>query len=192
MTKKEVIWICFTAITLQACNNEIAEIRAITDPNTMPLQTTLEATYYFSENGQPNTKLSAQKLEQFEGTEADAIIASGGFKMTIYDAGAKEKAWIDGSDGKYFENAKKLVAWNGVTLTNVKGEKMQTEELIYLEDSARIYTEKPVTITTANGSVIRGKGMVSNDAFTKYKILQPNGDLMIKSNKDSTANGQSK
>ena len=192
MTNKNVIWTCIAASILLACNNEIAEIRAITDPNTMPLQTTFEATYFFSENGEPNTKLSAQKLEQFEGTEADAIIASGGFKMTLYDANAKEKAWIDGVDGKYFENEKKLVAWNGVTLTNAKGEKMQTEELIYLEDSARIYTEKPVTITTANGSVIRGKGMVSNDAFTKYKILQPNGDLIIKSNKDSTANGQSK
>lgn len=188
MTKHSRILACIAcvfALFMQSCNNEISEIRAITDPNQMPLQTTEDATYFFTENGKPNTKLSAHKLEQFEGTEADAIIASGGFKMTLYDNQSKEKAWIDGKDGKYFEEEKKLVAWNGVTLTNVKGEKMETEELIYLEDSARIYTDKTVVITTANGSIIRGRGMVSNDSFTKYKILQPNGDLIINSKKDT-------
>jgi hypothetical protein len=48
-----------------------------------------------------------------------------------------------------------------------------------LQDSAKIFTNKRVDIHTANGSVLHGMGMVSNDSFTKYRILKPVGEITV-------------
>ena len=47
------------------------------------------------------------------------------------------------------------------------------------KDSAKIFTNKRLDIHTANGSVLHGMGMVSNDSFTKYRILKPVGEITV-------------
>jgi hypothetical protein len=70
-------------------------------------------------------------------------------------------------------------------LTNKAGEKLETEQLIYLQDSARIVTDKQVVITLSGGTILRGRGLESNDSFTQYRIIQPTGDILVEENQDS-------
>ncbi len=177
------LFIAFTLI-ISSCKNEISEIRAITDINKLPIQTGYNAEYTFSENGKVNNKLIATQIDQFQGDE-DYIIASGGFTMLFFDSLEKEEARLTAQFGKYIEKEKKLIAWDNVVLLNVKGEKLETAELIFEQDSARIKTDKFVSITTENGSIIHGNGLVSNDTFTKYKITKPTGDLYLDENKEN-------
>lgn len=180
----------FIALLLPSCKNEISEIRAITDINNQPVQTGYNAEYSYSEQGKLSNKLIAAQLDQFQGEE-DYILASGGFTMLFYDTLENEEARLTAQFGKYIEKEKKLIAWDNVVLLNIKGEKLETSELLFEMDSARIKTDQLVTITTENGSVIHGKGLVSNDSFTKYKITKPTGDLYLDENKGKN-NEQSK
>jgi LPS export ABC transporter protein LptC len=171
---------------LSACRNDIADIRAITDKNTKPVQTSFNATYTFSEKGKKQTRLQANQLEQFEVEgDADYILASHGFSMTFFDSLQREEARITAENGIYEEKKKSLKAWGAVVLTNVAGEKLETEELIFDQDSALIYTDKHVKITMAGGSVLHGLGIESNDSFTRYRVLQPTGDLVLEEKTDS-------
>lgn len=167
-----------TATALTACRNEISEIRAITDANNLPVQTSYNSEYIFSEKGKMENKLTATQLDQYEG-ERDYIEASGGFTMIFYDTLEQEEARLTAVHGRFEEKQKRMTVWEKVELLNVKGEKLETEELIFLQDSAKIYTDKYVTITSENGSVLHGQGLQSNDSFTKYKILKPHGDLYV-------------
>jgi LPS export ABC transporter protein LptC len=181
------IGVIVTAALLVSCRNDIEQVRAITDKNTHPVQTSYNASYSFSEKGKLQTRLEATLLEQFdlEGDE-DYLLASNGFTMIFFDAGEKQDAQITAINGKYEEKKKLLTAWGSVVLTNKAGEKLETEELIYLQDSARIVTDKEVTITLSGGTVLRGRGLESNDSFTRYRILQPTGDIMVEENQNST------
>jgi LPS export ABC transporter protein LptC len=170
---------------LSSCQNEISEIRAITDVNNKPVQTSYQAEYTFTERGKTSNKLIAAQIDQYQG-EAEYIEATGGFTMIFYDSLEREEARLSAATGRYIENEKKLVAKDQVVLTNIKGEKLETSELIFLQDSARIFTDKTVVITLSNGSMIRGKGLESNDSFTKYRIIQPTGDLFFDEKTDST------
>ncbi len=172
-------------LSLAACQNEISEIRAVTDVNKKPVQTSYNAEYVFSEKGKISNKLIAAQLDQYQG-ELDYIEASGGFAMIFYDTLEREDARLTARNGKFTDQDKKLIAWDQVVLFNVKGEKLETSELIFEQDSARIFTDKPIVITTSNGSQIHGKGLISNDSFTKYKIIDPTGDLYIDEKTDST------
>jgi LPS export ABC transporter protein LptC len=181
---------CLCFVLLSSCQNEISEIRSITDINNKPVQTSYHAEYIFSEKGKMNNKLIATQMDQYQG-EQDYIEASGGFAMIFYDSLEQEEARLTAQNGKYIEKEKKLIAWDNVILRNSKGEKLETSELIFEQDSARIFTEKQVIISSANGTVIRGNGMISNDSFTKYKILQPTGDLYVE-DKNENSDAKSK
>jgi LPS export ABC transporter protein LptC len=172
---------------LVACRNDIQQVRAITDTNTHAAQTSYNSTYTFSEKGKKKTRLEARMLEQFElDGDDDYLLASNGFSMIFFDSLNQEEARITALNGKYQENKKTLTAWSDVVLMNAAGEKLETEELIYLQDSARITSNQAVTITLKGGTILRGTGLESNDSFTQYRILQPTGDILVEEESDTT------
>ncbi|MFM9985278.1 MAG: LPS export ABC transporter periplasmic protein LptC [Flavobacteriales bacterium] len=168
------------AITGLSCKNEIAEIRALTDTNRLPVQSSYNAEYILTEKGLVKNKLIATQLDQYQGEE-DYIEATGGFTMIFYDSLQQEEARLNAVKGKYDTKQKRLIAWENVELFNVKGDKLETEELIYDQDSSLIYTQKFVSIMMQDDT-LHGMGLESNDSFTKYKILKPYGKFQLNEN----------
>ncbi len=160
-----------------SCKNEIAEIRALTDTNRLPVQSSYNAEYILTENGFVKNKLIATQLDQYQGEE-DYIEASGGFTMIFFDSLQQEEARLTAVRGKYDSKQKRLIAWENVELFNVKGDKLETEELIYVQDSSLIYTQKFVSIMMQDDT-LHGMGLESNDSFTRYKILKPYGKFQL-------------
>ncbi|HEY8403833.1 MAG TPA: LPS export ABC transporter periplasmic protein LptC [Flavobacteriales bacterium] len=166
-------------LILISCKNEISDIRAITDMSKLPVQTSYNAEYIVSEKGKVTNRLFAGKLEQFQ-DEDQYILASGGVQVIFYDSLENEEARLTARQGAHYSKEKKLIARDSVVLVSSKGERLETEELIYLEDSAKIFTDRFVKIVTSNGSTLYGNGLVSNDSFTKWRIKEPHdGKLYI-------------
>ena len=67
-----------------------------------------------------------------------------------------------------------LIAIDDVVLINNEGEKLQTEYLVWSNDSDRVYTNRPVRIETLTGT-LEGKGLESDSKFENYRILNPTG-----------------
>jgi LPS export ABC transporter protein LptC len=171
-------------LTMISCKNEISDIRAITDVSQLPVQTSYNAEYIVSEKGKVSNRLFAGKLEQFQ-DEDQFLLATGGVQVIFYDSLEQEEARLTAKQGAHYSKEKKLIAKDSVVLISSKGEQLETEELIYLEDSAKIFTDKFVKIVTSNGSTLYGNGLVSNDSFTKWRIKQPHdGKLFIDEEND--------
>lgn len=137
-----------------------------------PIQTSFNADYILSEKGKVTNKFIAGKIEQFQG-EQEYILATEGVSIIFYDSLEREEARLTAKQGTHYVNEKKLVAKDSVVLVSRKGEMLETEELIYLEDSAKIFSDKFVKIVTSNGSTLYGNGLISNDSFTKWQIINP-------------------
>ncbi len=170
--------ILLASLTIGSCGNDISEIKAITDPQQLPVQTNHKAEFVYTESGKLRNKLIAETLERYEGDES-YLLAKDGFTMIFYDSTETEEARLTAVNGRYDQAKNHLVAWDKVELLNAKGEKLETEELIFAQDSARIYSDRFVTITSESG-VLFGDGLESNDSFTRYHILRPHGDLYVK------------
>lgn len=173
------IYVALLIVFVASCKNEIADIRAITDASNLPVQTSYNAQYLLSERGKVTNRLFAAKLEQFQGDD-EYVLATGGVTVLFYDSLEQQEAKLTAKEGAHYGKDKKLIARDSVVLLSRKGEMLETEELIFLEDSALIYTDKFVKIVTANGSTLYGNGLVSNDSFTKWQIKKPHdGQLYI-------------
>ena len=126
--------------------------------------------------------------------EKPYIEASGGFHMSFFDSLGGIQAEMTAKSGTYYEKEHKLIAWGDVLLFNKQGERLETSKILFEQDSSRISTDQRVKITTLDG-VLYGNGLISNENFTKYSILQPTGDVFLDEESDSlvsSQNGKSK
>ncbi|HRG51298.1 MAG TPA: LPS export ABC transporter periplasmic protein LptC, partial [Bacteroidia bacterium] len=80
----------------------------------------------------------------------------------------------------------KMEAKRNVVVINVKGEKLNTEHLIWDAVTKKIYTKEFVKITTKD-EVLLGEGLTADQDFSKYTILHPTGTIAI-NDSDSTNN----
>ena len=71
-----------------------------------------------------------------------------------------------------------MEAKDGVVVINEKGEKLNTEHLVWDKKTEKITSDVFVKITT-DSEVLMGEGLISNQDFTEYRILKPRGIINL-------------
>lgn len=162
---------------LFSCRNDIEEIQAITEEIEIPTQTSLNARYDYTEMGKLRNTIQAAQLDRYIIGEP-RLEASGGFELIIYDHKEQPEAFLTADQGTYFEEQNKLQAHYNVILSNVNGDSLMTEELFWVQDSAKVFTSRDVVICTNDGRIY-GKGLESDEKFTNYTIHNIHGNLTL-------------
>lgn len=178
--RPQVIWqlpAAFAVGFFLSCSNDIEEINALTGDRDYPVQTVYDGTFHYTQNGKLSNTLKAGVLERYE-TEESRVEVTDGLELIIFDSLGQEEATLTAVEGTFRENENKLIARRNVVLRNTKGESLHTEELIWAQDSDRVYTDKHVKITTEE-AVIHGKGLVTDSRFTQREIKEVTGTLYI-------------
>ena len=65
-----------------------------------------------------------------------------------------------------------------VVFTNAKGEKLETEQLTWDQDSDRVHTDRPGNVTRTN-DIIYGQGLDASQDFSRYTIRHITGSLFL-------------
>lgn len=166
-----------TGIFFFSCTNDIKVIQEMGEEDTAPFQTVTDGVYTFTESGRLRNTVEAGRLAQFI-QDTDYVHVEDGLVMDIYDRSEQLTGTLYAQRGYYFRSENRMEAWDDVVFTNPKGDSLFTEHLIWLSDSNRIATEAPVRIVR-EGTEIRGKGLVANEDFSRYRILAPMGDIRL-------------
>ncbi len=178
--------VLLATVFLFSCKNEIKEINALHDESNLPVQTSYDATYDYTESGILKNRLMATELNRYV-DETPRLEATGGFSMIIFDSLEMEEARLTADHGIFLEKENILKARYNVVLTNINGDSLETEELIWLQDSSKIYTEEEVIISSSDGKLY-GKGLVSGETFTTYTIRDIHGNFNVDSPKEEEEN----
>lgn len=189
--KSPYISLLLFAFLFSACENKMSDIKAATEEIVVPLQTNFNAEYRYTEKGELRNILKAKQIDQYGG-ESPYIEALGGFTMIFFDSTDVEEARLTADHGIFLQKKNELTANKNVVLRNTKGEMLETEKLIFQQDSSRIFTDARVKITSGSG-IFYGKGLESNSSFTRYKIIEPTGDIYFDDSESSlpSSNGES-
>lgn len=122
-------------------------------------------------------------MEEYEGEESYMEMIKG-IEVLFYDSLQKVTTTLTSNYAINRLDKNIMEAKNDVVVVNEKGERLNTEHLIWRQDSAKIYTNEFVKITTAD-EILMGEGLVANEDFTKYKILKIKGIINIKEENDT-------
>ena len=98
--------------------------------------------------------------------------------MFIYDTLEQVDAILTAEEGTFFDKQHHLEARENVVLVNSEGDSLKTEELFWLQDSNKIYTNKFVEIYTDDGTIF-SQGLETDSHFKRYRLKQVTGDILV-------------
>ena len=116
-------------------------------------------------------------MEEYEGEEAYMEMVKG-IEVLFYDSLQKITTTLTSNYAINRIGKNIMEAKNDVIVVNEKGEKLNTEHLIWDRNTQKITSDVFVKITTAE-QVLMGDGLIANQDFSDYKILKPRGVINI-------------
>jgi len=141
-----------------------------------PVQTIKNSTIEYFVSAKKNSALKAPIIKKYLLNDTSYTLMPEGMTALFYDSLEQEESSLTADNGTYLENAHKVIARNNVLVANKKGEKLYTEELIWLQDSGIIWTDKFVKIVQPDG-VIYGEGLKAAEDFSSYEIKKITGEI---------------
>lgn len=169
-------------LTLFSCSNSDQEVNAAAIGDKPPEQRIENGRFQYSEHGTIIHVLKASVLSRTESGTAesseDLVEVSDGFELFIGGDEQSHSAQMQAQIGWLDEKNLRLVAEDQVVLKNASGDILETEFLVWAEDSDRVWTNRPVTITTHDG-ILFGEGLESDARFENYRIIRPSGEIVL-------------
>jgi LPS export ABC transporter protein LptC len=165
-----------------SCENDMKEVMALPMYKKIPSQVGDSVTLIYTDSAQLKIMLKANRMLVYQKnvTEPFTILTNGLF-ITFFDQEEKVSSTLKARYGVRFDQSKRMEAKYGVEVVNIKGDKLETERLVWDENKKRIYTDAFVKITTEK-EIITGKGLESNQDFTKYSMKEITGTIQLKNN----------
>lgn len=144
-----------------------------------PTQTADTISFIYTDSSQLKIVLKANRLIQFSKNVTEPFtILPNGVNVSFFDEQEKITSTLKANYAIRYDLTKRMEARYAVEVINKNNEKLETEKLIWDEGKKIIYTDAFVKITTAT-QIITGKGLESNEDFSKYSIKQVQATIQL-------------
>jgi LPS export ABC transporter protein LptC len=166
-----------------ACENDIAEVNSITTAavDKLPLESSTNVEFLYSDSAIVRAKLVSPQIDRYAGKKPYLELPKG-MEITFFKQDRTEQSKLTANYGIAYDSGngviEKMEAKKNVVVVNEKGDKLNTEHLVWNAFTKKIYTEAFVKITTKD-QVIWGDGMEADQDFSEYKILNVQGEIDI-------------
>lgn len=168
--------VCF--ILLSACTNDIKKLPPDAKNKDFENDRAVDVTFIRSEKGQTKAKLHTNEFVKNDNANPPYVDMLKGLKVDFYDDSLKVESTLTARTARYYTRSGNIIVRDSVVVINRRGEKLQTEELIYNQSLERFYTEKFVRITTGD-QITYGEGMEANQDFTWFRIHKQRGTIPV-------------
>lgn len=170
-------FIVFMIFLFTSCENDIEQIKLITQKKNIPSESGKEIEILYSDSGIVKLQLISAQMDHYP-SDNPYLEMPKGVKVLFFDHAKNVKSTLTANYAIHWEGEKRMEAKRNVVVINEKGEQLNTEHLIWNEQTSKIYSDEFVKITTKD-EIIFGQGFESNQNFTKYKINKIKGTLKI-------------
>lgn len=160
-----------------SCENDIDVINNITSQGNFPIESSRNIETFYSDSAKIKIRLISPQMERYM-TNAPYIEFPQGLQVEFFDKEMKVTTKLNANYAIRYEAEKRMEARRDVVVINEKGEMLNTEHLVWDEQTQKIYTDEFVKITT-DKEIIYGDGLESNQDFTHYKIKNIKGTIII-------------
>ncbi|WP_165784602.1 LPS export ABC transporter periplasmic protein LptC [Solitalea longa] len=161
------------------CENDLAKVDAISAKIAeTPVETSKEVEMIYSDSAKVKARMITPVFLQYK-TEQPYDEMPKGLKIDFFNPGAtKVESTLTANYGIRKPSERKIEVRNNVVVINQKGEKLNTERLVWDEASRKIFSDKFVKITTTD-KIIQGYGLEANEDLSNYKIKQMSGIVYL-------------
>ena len=172
-----VLLCIFGLILSTGCENDLSKVKLYSKIEQGPVESANNIRILYSDSARVQVEIRAPKLNRFE-SENPYLEMPKGIKAWFYDDKLNVKSKLEADYGVRYERSQKMEARKNVVVINQKGEKLNTEHLVWDEQKEKLTSDAFVKITTKD-EIIFGNGFEANQDFTKYKIFNIKGTISL-------------
>lgn len=166
------------AFFLSSCENDKSEIQRVTVRPNGPAEEIHELLTLYSDSGNVKVKVTAPVLRRYNEPRPLTELPKG-MNIEFYNDSLKVISHLTARYAVQDIKTKTWEARDDVVVVNQKGEKLNTEKLIWDEKNELLSSDRFVKITTAE-EIIFGDGFEANQDFSRYRIFNVKGRLTVK------------
>ena len=160
-----------------SCENNEGEISRITSRQNDPVEEIIGLKTIYSDSGSVKVLLEAPRMKKVLIPKPITELPKG-MVLSFYDADMNVVSKMSSDYAIHYELEHRWEARNNVEVVNVKGEKLNTEKLIWDERGNKLLSDNFVKITTAK-EIIMGNGFEADQDFSHYKIFNVTGHITL-------------
>jgi LPS export ABC transporter protein LptC len=180
-TRSIIPGVLFMLVLLVACKNDPKEINALVGTGSAQEDKAYDVTILQSEDGKLKVRLSAKEFVRNDKAKPPYIDMRKWLKAEVFNDSMKVESTLTAKYARYYEKQGNILIRDSIVVFNKKGERLETEELVWNQNARKVFTEKFVKIVTPT-QVMYGDGLEANEDFTWYRILNPKGVVQVNKN----------
>lgn len=165
------------------CENDESKVDRITRKINLPVESAGNIVVLYSDSAILKVRLTAPAMNRYYSPKPYFEMPKG-VNIKFFDDSMHVISTLTANYAISRESEDIMEARNNVVVVNQKGEKLNTEHLIWDKKTRKIYSNVFSKITTKD-EIIYGNGFEANEDFSKYKINQVKG--IISANNDNHA-----
>lgn len=176
-----------------SCENDMAVINSLSSADELPVESGKNVEYIYSDSAIVKAKLTAPRMDRYTGKKNFMELPKG-MHIIFYNEDKKEQTNLTADYGIGYDDGtgmNKMEAKRNVVVINEKGDRLNTEHLIWDAITKEIYTKEFVKITTKD-ETIWGDGLKANQDFSKYEILNIKGSIAVNDNDETNKKEKAK
>jgi len=132
---------------------------------------------HYSDSGTLKAIIYAPVLERHP-VEEPFTTFNKGITTYFYGPNGKVNNSVKSNYGISYDSKKIIELRNDVRVVNAQQEKLNTDKLIWDQNTGKIHTDEFVKITTPE-NIIFGEGFEANQDFTEYRIFKVKGTISV-------------
>jgi LPS export ABC transporter protein LptC len=166
-----------------SCENDIQKVNELTAQNDTAIMKAKEVEMTYSLKGIVKVRMRAPELKRFEKEPGKSILEfPSGLDMYFYDSTGVITSQIKAKYSIYNEYNGIWEAKNDVEAINDKGEKLNTEYLVWDREKEKISSNQFVKVTTLT-DIYYGDGFESDQSFNQWEVFNIRGLISLESEK---------
>jgi LPS export ABC transporter protein LptC len=166
------------SLSLAACTNSIKEINDLTGKGNAGEDHGKDVTILYSKMGKMQVRMFAHTFIRIYNTTGPYTEMKDGLKVEFFSDSATVKNTLTARYARWYEKQNNVLIRDSVCILNDKGERLETQELVWNQQLDKFFTEKPVKITTPT-QVLYGTGMEAAQDFSTYQIHNLTGQVKV-------------
>jgi len=163
---------------LSSCEQQAA--RTIVDVEGVITQKSDSLHIISSENGRRQYVFTAPLMEEYGMSKEPYMEFRKGIRIETYNdsTGLRESSLV-ADYAIFLENQKLWQAKGNVVAVNNEGQKLETQQLFWNQNTKRIYSNVDTRVSRPNGERITGMGFESDEAMKDWVFRRPTGTILI-------------
>ncbi len=156
-------------LSFASCDSETPPIEELVPNEAANLEIARDVEVVYSELGQVKARIIAPLMVKGTKDNDDFMEYPEGLTVYNYNAQMEIESKMSANYGISHEKKEEVMVRDDVVLINIKGEKLNSEELWWDRKSKKITSDKFVKVTTIDEEII-GYGFDANEDFSEYTV----------------------